>query len=162
MSDPRVEQIKLALSGEQSGAGLDDIRVYMGPSRQVGQGFGGIMKSIYRMVAPVVLRIGKTLFKTSSEALKNGDSIGDSFKSALKPTLRTALKHGGKALGKIIEQQEAPPAAPPLEPPLLHQDERDVGTEKPQVGSGRYKTTRKRKVHGSLIRGKKANIHYNF
>lgn len=160
MSDPRVEQIKLALSGEQSGAGLDDIRVYTG---QRGAGFANVIRSIYRTVAPIVMRVGKTLFKTSSDALKDGNSIGDSFKSALKPTLRTALKHGGKALGKIIQEQEAPSAAPPLEPPLLHQDERDVGTEKPpQGGGGRYKASRKRKSRGPISNGKQANVHYNF
>jgi hypothetical protein len=166
MSDPRVEQMKLAMSGEQSGGGLDDIRVYMGPSKQAGQGLSGILGSLGRLgrwITPIALKIGKRLIKSSSEALKDGNSMGDSFKAALKPALRTALKHGGKALGKIIEQQETTSAAPPIEPPLLHQDDRDVGTEKPQpqVGSGRYKTTRKRKTHGSITNSKR-NIHYNF
>ena len=163
MSDPRVEQMKLALSGEQSGGGLDDIRVYTGP-KQNGGGVGDLLGRFVRWIAPAALKVGKTLFKSSSAALKDGASIGDSFKSALKPTLRTALKHGGKALGKIIEQQEAPSAAPPIEPPLLHQDERDVGTEKPQpqVGSGRYKAYRKRKPHRSITNNKRPNIHYNF
>ena len=161
MSDPRVEQLKLALSGEQSGGGLDDIRVYMGSPKQVGNGLGDLLGRFGRWAAPIVMRVGKTLFKSSSSALKEGSSIGDSFKSALKPTLRTALKHGGRALGKIIEQQEAPSAAPPIEPPLLHQDDRDVGTEKPkpQVGSGRYKANRKRKAPGT---NRKQNTHYNF
>ena len=163
MSDPRVEQMKLALSGEQSGGGLDDIRVYTGP-KQNGGGFGDLIGRFVRWIAPTALKVGKTLFKTSSAALKDGGSIGDSFKSAIKPTLRTALKHGGKALGKIIEQQEAPSAAPPIEPPLLHQDDRDVGTEKPhpQVGSGRYKTYRKRKTGGLISNSKRPNVHYNF
>lgn len=167
MSDPRVEQMKLALSGEQSGGGLDDIRVYTGPTKQIGQGLGDLLGHFGRFarwVAPIAMRIGKTLFKSSSAALKDGGSIGDSFKSALKPTLRTALKHGGRALGKIIEKQEGPSAAPPVEPPLLHQDDRDVGTEKPQpqVGSGRYKASRKRKTRGSSKHSKRSNIHYNF
>ena len=135
MSDPRVEQLKLVMSGEQSGGGMDDIRVYMGPTRQSGQGLGGILAPIARFgrwLAPIALKIGKSIFSNSSAALKDGNSIGDAFKSSLKPALRTALKHGGKAIGKLIQQQEAPTAAPPLEPPLLHQDERDVGTEKPQ------------------------------
>jgi hypothetical protein len=166
MSDPRVEQLKLAMSGEQSGGGLDDIRVYMGSPKQSGQGLGGLLGPLARFgrfIAPIALKIGKKIFKSSSDALKDGNSLGDSFKSALKPALCTALKHGGKAHGKIIEQQEAPSAAPPIEPPLLHQDDRDVGTEKPppQVGSGRYKATRKRKTHGP-IKNSKRNIHYNF
>ena len=164
MSDPRVEQMKLALSGEQSGAGLDDIRVYTGPSKQGGGGLGDILGRVVRWFGPTVLRVGKTLFKSSSEALKDGASIGDSFKSALKPTLRTALKHGGRALGKIIQQQDGPSAAPPVEPPLLHQDERDVGTEKPQpqLGAGRYKASHKRKAHGQIKNSKRPNTHYNF
>ena len=164
MSDPRVEQMKLALSGEQSGAGLEDIRVYMGSPKQYGQGIGDLLGRFGRWFAPLALKVGKTLFKSSSDALKDGSSIGDSFKSALKPTLRSALKHGGRALGKIIEEQETPKAAPPLEPPLLHQDERDVGTDKPppQVGSGRYKASHKRKTHVPISKAKRSNIHYNF
>ena len=164
MSDPRVEQMKLALSGEQSGAGLDDIRVYTGPSKQGGGGLGDIIGRFVRWIAPTALRVGKTLFKSSSESLKDGGSIGDSFKSALKPTLRTALKHGGRAIGKIIQEQDGPSAAPPVEPPLLNQDERDVGTEKPkpQVGAGRYKASHKRKTHGRIKNSKRPNTHYNF
>lgn len=165
MSDPRVEQIKLALKGQQSGGGLDDIRVYMGPSRQVGRGFGDFVKNIGMKIIPVIVRTAKKLFTSSSEALKDGSSIGDSFKAAIKPTLRTALKHGGKALGKIIQEQAAPAAAPPVEPPLLHQDERDVGTVtpvEPQAGGGRYKAPKKRKSQRLVYASKRPNIHYNF
>jgi hypothetical protein len=117
-----------------------------------------------RWIAPTALRAGKTLFKSSSEALKDGGSIGDSFKSAIKPTLRTALKHGGRAIGKIIQEQDGPSAAPPLEPPLLNQDERDVGTEKPkpQLGAGRYKASHKRKTQARIKNSKRPNTHYNF
>ena len=100
MSDLRVEEIKQALIVNQSGTGLDDIRVYMRPSRQYCQGFGDFIGNVIHTAAPVVMRIAKTLFKTSSDSLKKGSSIGDSFKAAIKPTLRTALKHGGRALGK--------------------------------------------------------------
>ena len=162
MSDPRVEQIKQALIGQQSGGGLDDIRVYMGPSKQIGRGFGDVIKNIRMKIIPVVIRTAKKWFTSSSEALKDGASIGDSFKAALKPTLRTALKHGGKALGKIIQEQEMPTAAPPVEPPLLHQDERDVGTEKPQTGGGSYKAPKKRKSQRLIYASKRPNIHYNF
>ena len=163
MSDPRVEQMKLALSGEQSGAGLD-IRVYMGPSKQGVGGLGDLIGRFVQWIAPTALRAGKTLLKSSSESLKDGGSIGDSFKSALKPTLRTSLKHGGRAIGKIIQEQDGPSAAAPLEPPLLNQDERDVGTEKPkpQVGAGRYKTSQKRKAHGRIKNSNRPNTHYNF
>lgn len=165
MSDPRVEQITKALLSNQSGGGLDDIRVYMGPSRQFGQGFGDFIRNALRTAVPVIMRVAKTLFKSSSESLKDGNSIGDSFKSALKPTLRTALKHGGKALGKVIQEQDKPTAAPPLEPPPLNQDERDAGTVtslKSQTGAGRYKASRKRKVSNRFIGIKRPNVHYNF
>ena len=70
MSDPRVKQIKQALIGGQSRGGLDDIRVYMGPSRQYGQGFVDIICNIFRTVTPVIMRVGKTLFKISAKSLK--------------------------------------------------------------------------------------------
>ena len=121
MSDPQVKQNKQAVIGQQSGGGLNDIRVYMGPSKQIGRGFGNVFKNIGMKIIPVVISTAKKWFTSSSEAFKYGASIGDSFKAAPKPTLRTALKHGGKALGKIIQEQEMPTAAPPVEPPLLHQ-----------------------------------------
>ena len=162
MSDPRVEEIKKALIANQSGSGLDDIRVYMGPSRQYGQGFNDFVRNIIHTAAPIVMRIAKTCFKTSSDSLKEGSSLGDSFKAAIKPTLRTALKHGGRALGKIIQDQDGPATAPPVEAPLLHQNERDVGTERPQTGAGRYKASRKRKLKQRFISIKRPNVHYNF
>ena len=165
MSDPRVEQIKQPIISSQSGSGLDDISVYMGPCRQYGQGFDDVIRSCFRIVLPVIMRAVKTLFKTSSESLNNGSSIGDSFKSALKTTLRTALKHGGKALGKVIQEQEQPTAASPVGPPLLHQDERDAGTQsppQPQKGAGRFKAVRKRRMKSRYIASKRPNIHYNF
>ena len=76
MSDPRVEEIKQALIANQSARGLDDICVYMGPSRQYGQGFGDFIRNVIHTAAPVVMRIAKTLFKTSSDSLKEGSSIG--------------------------------------------------------------------------------------
>ena len=94
MSDLCVEQIKETLIVSQSGSRIDDIRV-MGSSRQFNQGFGDFICNICFTVTPVIMRVGKTLFKTSAESIKEGSSIGDSFKSALKHTLRTALKHDG-------------------------------------------------------------------
>ena len=70
MSDLRVKQIKQALIGGQSGSELDDIRVYMGPSRQYDQGFGYFIRNIFRTVTPVIMRVGNTLLKSSAESLK--------------------------------------------------------------------------------------------
>ena len=82
MSDPRVEQIKQTLIGDQSGIKLDDIRVFLGPSRQYDQGFGDFICNNFCTVTPVIIRVGKSLFKTSAESLKEGSTICDSFKSA--------------------------------------------------------------------------------
>ena len=77
MSDPRLEQITQALLSNQPGGGLDDIRVYMGPSRQLGQGFGDFIRNALSTTAFVIMRVAKTLFKSSSESLNDGNSIGD-------------------------------------------------------------------------------------
>ena len=69
MSYPRVEQIKQALIGGNSRCGLDDIRVYMGFSRQYVQNCGDFIRIIFCTVTPVIMRVGKTLFKTSVESL---------------------------------------------------------------------------------------------
>lgn len=162
MTDPRVDLFKHAMLG-QSGGGLDDIRIFTGaPRYQYGQGFGDVLRGIWRTIVPVAMRVGKTFFKQGAASLKEGESFQDSIKSAIKPTLRTALKHGGKALGKILEEQDAPIAAPSTEPLLAHQDERDVGTTAApkQVGSGIYKRKRKQSKNLSSSKGKR--IHYNF
>ena len=137
----------------------------MGPSRQFVQGFGDFICYTFRTAAPIIIRVAKTLFKSSLESLNDVISIGDFFKSALEPTLRTALKHGGKALGKVIYEQEQPTAAPPLEPLLLIHDELDaqmVKYLKSQTGVGRYKASRQRKVSNRFIGINRSNVHYNF
>ena len=63
MSDPRVEHITQALLSNQSGGGLDDICVYIGPSRQFGQGFGDFIRNALRTAVPVIMRVAKTLLK---------------------------------------------------------------------------------------------------
>ena len=141
MSDLRVRQITQARFSNQSGDRLDDICVYMGPIRQFSQGFSDFIRNAFRSAAPVIMSVAKTLFKSSSESLKDGNSIRDLFKSELMPTLRTARKHCNKALGNIIQEQETPAAAPPLESPPLNQDERDAGTVtswKSETGTKRY------------------------
>ena len=142
MGEVSVEDLKAVLRG-QSGGGLDDIRVYMGaPRYQYGQGFGDVVRGIFRSVFPVLVRAGKTLFKSSADALKEGGDVGSSFKSALKPTLRTVLKHGGKALEKVIQEQEAPPPAPPSEVPFTPEDGRNAGAvlpSKPSHGAKRIR-----------------------
>lgn len=80
---------------------------------------------------PVVLPAGKTFLKTSSAALKDGSTIKYSFKSALKLTFRFVPKHGGKALGNIIETEKSLRFLPLVDSLILHEDEREVGTEKP-------------------------------
>ena len=102
MSNQRVEKIKQALIANQSKRRLDYIRVYMKPSRQYGHDFGNFVRNVIHTAAPVVMRIAKTLFITSSDSLKISSSISDSFTAAIKPTLRTALKHYGRAINKII------------------------------------------------------------
>ena len=61
MSDSRVEQITKALLSNQSGGGLDDIPVYMGPSCQFGQRFCGFIRNALRTAAPLIMRVAKTL-----------------------------------------------------------------------------------------------------
>ena len=70
MSDPRVKQIKQALISNQSGRGINDIRVYMGLCRHYCQGFKDVIHNEIRIVAPVRMRAVKTLCKTSSKSVK--------------------------------------------------------------------------------------------
>ena len=65
MSDPRVKQITHALLSNQSGGGLDDIRVYMGPSRQFKQGFGYFICNAFSTATPVIMHLAKTLLSSA-------------------------------------------------------------------------------------------------
>lgn len=148
--NPQVELFRSAML-RQSGGG--DIQVFRGATRyQYGQGFGDVLRGIWKVIVPVAMRAGKTLFKVGAQAVKEGSTPGDALKSAIRPALRTVLKHGGRALGDAILAQPTP--APPVEPPLLHQDTSDVGAVPPldlskeiaaQGGLG-YKGRRKRRA----------------
>ena len=72
MSDPRVEQITQALLSNQSGGRLDEIRVYIGPSRQFGQGFGDFIRNALRTAAPVIMRVAKTFLSLAPSHYKTG------------------------------------------------------------------------------------------
>ena len=75
MFNPRVEQIKQAQIGGKPGSGLDDIRVYMRPSRQYNQGVGDFIRNIFRTVRPVIMHVNNTWVKTSAESLKKAASL---------------------------------------------------------------------------------------
>lgn len=163
MADQRVAYFKQALSG-QFGGGLGDIRVYTGvPRYQYGQGFGDVLRNIFKSFIPVAMNVGKSFFNSGSAALDSGQSLGDAMKATIRPTLSSALKHGSAAIGKAIEGQEGGGAAPPSGPSLLYQDDRDVGMKAgpQQLGTGGYKrkSTKRSKTIKSYAR---PSYNYNF
>jgi hypothetical protein len=135
--DLRVELYKAAFS--QSGRG--DIPKFYGSQRyQYGQGFGDVLRGLYRFFRPVAVKGIQTLLKAGGEALTQGTTVKQALKSGIKPAL-------GAVLGAAAEQvasrfvDDRPAAAPPPGPPTAHPEAVLVGTEG-QRGSG----ARKRKA----------------
>ena len=73
MSNPCVDQITQAFLSNQSEGELEDICVYMGPSRQFGHGFSDFICNALRTKAPVIMRVANILFESSAESLINGN-----------------------------------------------------------------------------------------
>jgi len=145
--DPRVQVYMNAL-GQRGGGG--SIPVFRGAYRyQYGQGFGDVLRGIWRSFFPVVVRGAQSFFNAGATTLKKGGTVGEVLKSGIRPALGAVVKSAGKEIARRIA--ESPPeAAPPPGPQPRHPDERDVGTEaapqQEQAGSGRRrKATSKRK-----------------
>ena len=70
--DSKVEDYKSLLL-KQRGAG--SIEVYRGSYRsQYGAGFGDVLRSIWRLAFPVLLRGSKTFITTGAETLKGSNA----------------------------------------------------------------------------------------
>ena len=99
--DSKVEDYKSLLL-QQRGAGSID--VYRGSYRsQYGAGFGNVLRSIWRVAFPVLLRGAKTLITTGAEALKESDATpGSVFKAVLKPTVASLVDQTCQELAKVL------------------------------------------------------------
>ena len=136
--DSKVEDYKSLLL-QQRGAG--SIEVYRGSYRsQYGAGFGDVLRSIWRIAFPVLLRGAKTLITTGAEALKESDATpGSVFKAVLKPTVASLVDQTGQELAKVLSPtspQTQTYHAPP--PPQLFEPSSQVGTESSPEASGRF------------------------
>ena len=137
--DSQVDDYKSLLL-QQRGAG--SIEVYRGSYRsQYGAGFGDVLRSIWRVAFPVLLRGAKTLITTGAEALKDSDATpGSVFKAVLKPTVASNVDQTGQELAKVLSptppQTQTYYAPPP--PPQLLEPSRQVGTESSPEASGRF------------------------
>ena len=123
--DQRVELYKEAFS--HSGRGLD-IPVFRGSHRyQYGQGFGDVLRGIWRFFKPIAAKGVQTLLKAGSEAITEGATVKDVIKSTIKPTLGAVL---GATADQISKRMEEENNAPP-----------------PQTGTGKRRRTAVYKSH---------------
>ena len=99
--DSKVEDNKSLLL-QLRGAG--SIEVYRGSYRSLyGAGFGDVLRSIWRIAFPVLLRGAKTLITTGAEALKDSNATpGSVFKALLKPTVASLVDQTGQELSKVL------------------------------------------------------------
>ena len=127
--DSKVEDYKSLLLQQRGGGSIE---VYRGSSRsQYGAGFGDVLRSIWCIAFPVLLRGAKTPISTGAKALKESDATPDSvFKAVLKLTVASLVDQTGQELSKVLSFTPAHPQtyyAPPLPPPLLEHSSQ-VGT----------------------------------
>ena len=58
---------------------------------QKGDGFGDVLRGIFRWFLPVISSGASTFIKETAAAQARGDTLGDAAKSALRPTLGTVI-----------------------------------------------------------------------
>ena len=132
--DPRVELYKFAFNHQRGGGG--DIPKFYGTHRyQYGQGFGDVLRGIWRWVRPVATKGLEALLRSGGDSMKEGSTWKQALKSSLKPTLGAVLTATADQVASNVNvQQEPPAAAPPPGPPIAHPEAVLVGTQ--QSGSG--------------------------
>lgn len=101
--DPTLEQYKQLLIRQCRG-GSGDIELYWGSNRyQYGAGFGDVLRSIWRVAFPVLIRGAKTLFTSGVESLDKGvTNPAQMLRHALKPTAETLLTQAGSELSRQL------------------------------------------------------------
>jgi len=88
MSDPRVQMYVKALS--QRGGSFP---VFQGSHRyQYGSGFGDVLRGIWKVFFPTVIRGASSFFNAGAGALKENKGVGDVLKAGNKPALGSMLK----------------------------------------------------------------------
>jgi hypothetical protein len=138
--DPRVAIYKDALLNQRGGSSYP---VFRGSSRyQHGAGFGDVLRGIWRVFFPTVIRGASSFFSAGSAALKNSKGVGEVLKAGIKPALGSMLKSAGK---EIVRTSFGPEAAPPVATQVVTQPEKPVEQSEQQQQSG---SGRKRKQHG--------------
>jgi hypothetical protein len=133
--DKRVELYKAAFS--QSGRGCAIPKFYGSNRYQYGQGFGVVLRGIFRFFRPVVVKGAQTLFKEGGEALNQKTTVKEALKSSIKPALGALLSAiADQVAAKFLNDKMA--AALYSGPPTDHPEVVLVGPEG-QRGSGARK-----------------------
>ena len=170
MEDPKVAFYKNAFTNQR---GSGSFPVFEGSSRyQYGSGFGDVLRGIWRVFFPTVVKGAASFLNAGSKALANNGSVGDVLKAGIKPAIGSMFKVAGR---EVARTNFGPEAAPPPGPIPRHPDGTDAGTiapppaaaaSAPQSGSGRKRKGKphKRTAGHEGRRGRKlpSLVGYNF
>ena len=167
MEDPKVAFYKNAFTNQR---GSGSFPVFEGSSRyQYGSGFGDVLRGIWRVFFPTVVKGAASFLNAGSKALANNGSVGDVLKAGIKPAIGSMFKVAGR---EVARTNFGPEAAPPPGPIPRHPDGTDAGTLVPnkepppttQAGSGRKGRKRRGVPHKRSAGGRKipSLIGYNF
>ncbi len=151
MEDPRVAYYTNALQ-----RGGSSYPVFRGAIRyQSGEGFGDVLRGLWRVFFPTVIRGASSFFNAGSSALKNSNGgMTDVLKAGLKPAIGSMLKSAGK---EFVRTNFGPQAAPPPGPIPRHPDGTDAGTIATPLSDGQAQAgSGKRRRHLGLITTKHA------
>ena len=167
MEDPRVEFYKKSLGGQRGGGSYP---VFEGTSRyQYGAGFGDVLRGIWRVFFPTVVKGAASFLNAGSKALDKNQSVGEVLRAGIKPAIGSMFKVAGR---EVARTNFGPEAAPPPGPIPRHPDGTDAGTIAPtsappaatgtQAGSGKRRkrtATRHKRTGGRKL---PSLIGYNF
>ena len=106
------------------GAGFDIPLFRVNFRYKYGQGVGKVLQGILRLIPtvarflePVIIKGAQTLFKSGSDAIKEGVTINNVIKSTLTPTVGAVVNATFDQVSpKLIHLRDNNDAAPPLNP----------------------------------------------
>lgn len=82
----------------QRGAGI--LPAFSGTVYQEGNGLGDILRSVFRLVLPIVSSGASTFLKSAAQGISEGKSLGDAAKGSLAPMAKKVV---GKAVKRVVQ-----------------------------------------------------------
>lgn len=96
---PHDQQVRTYVEHYQRGSGI--LPAFEGSMYQDGNGLGDILKSVVRLVLPIVTSGASTFVKNTAHGLSEGKSLGDAATNSLGETAKKVVK---KTVKRVVQK----------------------------------------------------------